>query len=161
MGDQGSLCMVCVCDHSVGCRVGSWGWTAVWLLCGGFLREGRRRLRAPPELALWPLRAPRRQPRPPNARPRPSWPRPEGGPAPGLLLRSERSTLRRREQWFTGPGAGRAAPGGGAGPGRDPTGSPGLRLAAEYSRRGRRARVGRGEHEDSPQVEVHEFAQPQ
>lgn len=103
----------------------------------------------------------RRQPRPPNARPRPPPPRPEGGPTPGLLLRSERSTLRRREQWFTEPGAGRAAPGGGAGPGWDPTGSPGLLLAAEYSRRGRGARVSRGEHEDSSQVEVHEFAQPQ
>lgn len=87
-------------------------------------------------------------------------PRREGS-APGLLLRSERSTLRRRELWFTGLGAGRAAPGGGAEPGRNPTGSPGLLLAADYRRRGRGARVGRGEHEDSPQVEVHEFAQPQ
>lgn len=38
MGDHGSLCVGCMCvyDYSVGCRVGSWGWTAVWFLCGGF-----------------------------------------------------------------------------------------------------------------------------
>lgn len=67
-----------------------------------------------------------------------------GGPAPGLLLRSERSTLSRREPWFTGPRAGSAAPGGGAGPGRDPTGSPGLLLAADYRRRGRGGACGPG-----------------
>lgn len=128
-----------------------------------WLPKGRREVAESKtlELALWPPKAPRRRPRPPSGRPRPPGPAQTGSPAPGLLLRSERSTLRLREQWFTGPGAGRAAPGGGAGPGRDPTGSPGLLLAADYRRRGRGARVGRGEHEDSPQVEVHEFAQPQ
>lgn len=51
----------------------------VWLL-----PKGRREVAEckPLELALWPQKAPRRRPRPPNGRPRPLWPLPDGRPRP-------------------------------------------------------------------------------